>query len=46
VYTTGGSQGWSIVRTLGKANAKAKTSNFTFFSKEKNCQFANSAGAR
>jgi hypothetical protein len=42
----GGSCGWSIVRILGKtASAKARTLNFIFFSKARNCRFASSAGA-
>jgi hypothetical protein len=42
---TGGSQVWNIAKTRGKASAKAKTSNSTFFSKAKNCPYANNAGA-
>lgn len=45
-YVTGGSQSWNIVRILGKTNAKARTSNFTSYSKEKNCPSASSVGAR
>jgi hypothetical protein len=41
---TGGSQGWSIARILGKASAKAETSNFIFYLKAKNGQSANNAG--
>jgi hypothetical protein len=41
---TGGSQDWNVVKTPGKTSAKAKTSNFTFSSKAKNCQSANNAG--
>jgi hypothetical protein len=41
---TGGNQVWNIAKTLGKTNAKAKTSNFTFSLKDKNCPSANSAG--
>jgi hypothetical protein len=41
---TGDSQGWNIVRILGKISVKARTLNFTFSSKGKNCPFANSAG--
>jgi hypothetical protein len=45
VVNTGGSQGWNIVKILGKTSVKAKTSNFIFSSKVKNCPFANNAGA-
>jgi hypothetical protein len=45
VGNTGGSRDWSIVRILGKTSVRARTSNFTFSLKEKNCPFANSAGA-
>jgi hypothetical protein len=41
---TGGSQDWNIAKTRGKTSAKAKTSNFTFSSKAKNCPSANNAG--
>jgi hypothetical protein len=41
---TGGSQDWNIAETLGKTSAKAKTSNFTFSSKAKNCPSADNAG--
>jgi hypothetical protein len=41
---TGGYQVWNIVKTLGKTNAKAKTSNSTFFLRERNCPSADSAG--
>ena len=44
-YVTGGSQGWSIVRILGKTAVKVRTLSFTFFLKEKNCLFASSVGA-
>jgi len=44
VDNTGGSQDWNIVKILGKTSAKAKTSNFTFSSKAKNCPSANNAG--
>jgi len=36
---------WNIVRILGKISAKARTSNFTYFSEEKNCPFAGNVGA-
>ena len=39
------SSGWNGVETLGNTSARAKTSGFTFFSKVKNCLFADSAGA-
>jgi len=45
-YVTGGSQGWNIVRILGKASVKARTSSFTSFSKEKNGPSVSSVGAR
>lgn len=45
-YVTGGSQGWSIVRILGKASVKVRTLSFTFFSKEKNGPSVSSVGAR
>jgi hypothetical protein len=45
VNGTGGSQDWSIVKILGRTSVKAKTSNFTFSLKVKNCPSANSAGA-
>jgi hypothetical protein len=35
---------WSIVKILGKAAAKAETSNCTFSLKEKNYLYARSAG--
>jgi hypothetical protein len=41
---TGGSQGWNIVKTLGRTSAKAKTSNSTFSLKDKNCPSASSVG--
>jgi len=41
---TGGSQGWNIAEILGKASARAKTSNSTFFLKDKNCLSASSVG--
>jgi len=41
---TGGSQGWNIAETLGKANAKAKTSNFTSSSRAKSGPSVNNAG--
>jgi len=44
VDDTGGSQGWNVVRTLGRTSAKAKTSNSTSSLKAKNCPSANSAG--
>jgi hypothetical protein len=45
-YVTGGSQGWSIVRILGKASVKVRTLSCTFFSKEKNGPSVSSVGAR
>jgi hypothetical protein len=36
---------WSIVRILGKTIAKAKTSNYTYSSREKNFPSAGSVGA-
>jgi hypothetical protein len=41
---TGGLQDWNVVKTLGKTNAKVKTSNFTFSSKARNCPSASNAG--
>jgi hypothetical protein len=41
---TGGYQVWSIVKTLGRTDAKAKTSNSTFSLRERNCPSADSAG--
>jgi hypothetical protein len=35
---------WNIVKTLGKAAAKAGTSNSTFSLKAKNCPYASNAG--
>jgi hypothetical protein len=35
---------WNVVRILGKATAKAKTSNSTFSLKVKNYPYVNSAG--
>jgi hypothetical protein len=43
--STGGSQGWNVAKTLGKASVRAKTSNCTFSLKAKNCPSANNAGA-
>jgi len=42
---TGGSQDWNIVKIHGKASVKAKTLNFIFSSKGKNCPFVNNVGA-
>jgi hypothetical protein len=42
--STRGSQGWNVAETLGKASAIAKTSNFTFSLKARNCPSANNAG--
>ena len=45
MINNGGSSCWNGVKTLGNKNARAKTLDFTFFSKVKNCLFADSAGA-
>jgi len=37
---------WSNVKTPGKTTVKAKTSNYTFRLKAKNCPFASNAGAK
>jgi len=42
---TRGQQYWNTVKTLGKINAKAETSKYTFSSKEKNYPSAKTAGA-
>ena len=44
VTNTGGSSSWNGVKTLGNTSARAKTSGFTFFSKVKNCLFADNVG--
>jgi hypothetical protein len=46
LYVTGGSQGWNIVRILGKTSVKARTLNYTSFSKEKNGPSVSNVGAR
>jgi hypothetical protein len=43
---TGDCQTWNIVKTHGKTSAKAETSNSTYFSREKNCPYATTVGAR
>jgi len=40
----GGSYGWNTAKTLGNTSVRARTSNFTFSSKERNCPYANTAG--
>jgi hypothetical protein len=41
---TGGSHGWSVVKTLGKTSVKAKILNFIFSLKAKNCLSASNVG--
>lgn len=43
--STGGSQGWSTAKTRGKASVEAKTSNYIYSSKVRNCPFADNVGA-
>jgi hypothetical protein len=37
---------WNVVKTRGIEDVKAVILKFTFFSKEKNCQFAGDVGAK
>jgi hypothetical protein len=45
-YDSGGSGCWSIVEILGTTNVRMMILKFTFFTRERNCQFAGDAGAK